>query len=168
MTFKNYNLPLHQQGAALIVSLVLLVILTVLTASSMNSTTVSLRMADNVKQKERANHAAESALMQALASQVPLTLDGSVGIVPDPIEGLIPMARQAAVYTFGDSDDAPKVNIITLLRDRASAYQDCQLDGERLGGTGCVDQHFELRAIATAGRSGAAEQRMGFYLRVPN
>ena len=68
----------RQSGAALIVGLILLAILTVLTATSMNSSTLSLRMADNVKQADLAFKAAESVLNNQFYSGGPLTLDGTI------------------------------------------------------------------------------------------
>jgi type IV pilus assembly protein PilX len=57
----------NQSGAALIISLVLLVVVTVLAVSGMNTATTELAMARNDKSYENAFQAAESGLEIALA-----------------------------------------------------------------------------------------------------
>ncbi len=60
------NKPLqHQQGATLVVALVILGIMTVIGTASMQSSTLQERMASNARQKLVANQAAESALREA-------------------------------------------------------------------------------------------------------
>jgi type IV pilus assembly protein PilX len=61
MTFKN-----KQQGAALVVGLILLVVITVLAISGMNTATTELAMARNDQNYENAFQAAETGLEQAL------------------------------------------------------------------------------------------------------
>ncbi len=61
------NLPTQQQGAALIVGLILLVVITVLAISGMNTATTSLAMARNDQNYENAFQAAETGLENALA-----------------------------------------------------------------------------------------------------
>jgi len=63
MTYKN-----KQQGAALIVGLVLLVVITVLAISGMNTATTELAMARNDQNYEFAFQAAETGLENILAS----------------------------------------------------------------------------------------------------
>ncbi len=149
-----------QQGAALVIGLVLLTVLTLLTASSMTSSTLSLRMADNVKQQDIAAQAAESALMRALTSTVPFTLDGSVlldGEVRAPLE-----------YNYnGTGAGTASTTITTILRDRLSPSTGCEMD-DSLGSSGCTHQHFEMQATTTSSRGGTQNQNMGFYIRVPN
>ena len=57
-----------QQGAALVVGLILLVVITVLAISSMNTATTELAMARNDQNYENAFQAAETGLEAALAS----------------------------------------------------------------------------------------------------
>ena len=57
-----------QQGAALVVGLILLVVITVLAISGMNTATTELAMARNDQNYENAFQAAESGIEQALAS----------------------------------------------------------------------------------------------------
>ncbi len=152
----------HQQGAALVIGLVLLTVLTLLTASSMTSSTLSLRMADNVKQQDIASQAAESALMQALTSTAPFTLDGTAAInspVRDPM---------TFIYQ-GDGEGAGTAtsSVRTFLRDRLSPSTGCEMD-DQFFGSGCTHQHFLMNATATSSRGGTQNQNMGFYIRVPD
>ena len=57
-----------QQGAALVVGLILLVVITVLAISGMNTATTELAMARNDQNYENAFQAAETGLEQALAT----------------------------------------------------------------------------------------------------
>ena len=66
---KNYNIKNNQNGAALVVGLVLLVVVTVLAVSGMNTATTELAMARNDQSYENAFQAAETGLELALATR---------------------------------------------------------------------------------------------------
>jgi len=68
---------IKQQGAALVVGLILLVVITVLAISGMNTATTSLAMARNDMNYENAFQAAETGLETALAQGLFDTLVGS-------------------------------------------------------------------------------------------
>jgi Tfp pilus assembly protein PilW len=63
---KMMNSYKNQQGAALVVGLILLVVITVLAISGMNTATTELAMARNDQNYENAFQAAETGLEQAL------------------------------------------------------------------------------------------------------
>ena len=149
----------QQSGAALVIGLVLLTVLTLLTASSMTSSTLSLRMADNVKQQDIASQAAESALMLQLISNAPFTLNGTVQI-NESVRG------DPIAVAYDDAGTATTI-VETFLRDRLSPSTGCEMDDQR-GGSGCTHQHFRVDALATSNRGGTSTQSMGFYIRVPN
>jgi type IV pilus assembly protein PilX len=69
MTNKQINLtnPHRQQGAALVVGLILLVVITVLAISGMNTATTELALARNDQAYENAFQAAETGLATALS-----------------------------------------------------------------------------------------------------
>ena len=67
----------NQQGAALVVGLILLVVITVLAISGMNTATTSLAMARNDMNYENAFQAAETGLENALAQGLFDTLVGA-------------------------------------------------------------------------------------------
>jgi type IV pilus assembly protein PilX len=66
---QQYKLRNRQQGAALVVGLVLLVVVTVLAVSGMNTATTELAMARNNQSYENAFQAAEAGLDLALSMQ---------------------------------------------------------------------------------------------------
>ncbi len=68
MTGKRIASRNHQQGAALVVGLMLLVVITVLAVSGMNTATTELALARNDQASETAFQTAENGLAQALAS----------------------------------------------------------------------------------------------------
>jgi type IV pilus assembly protein PilX len=60
----------RQQGAALVIGLILLVVLTILAISGVFTSTMELRMVRNTQSQERAFQAAEVAIEDALANPV--------------------------------------------------------------------------------------------------
>jgi type IV pilus assembly protein PilX len=64
------NGPRRQQGAALVVGLILLVVLTILAVSGVFTSTLELRMVRNTQSQERAFQASEVAVEDALANPV--------------------------------------------------------------------------------------------------
>ena len=74
---KTINAYHKQQGAALVVGLILLVVITVLAISGMNTATTELAMARNDQNYENAFQAAETGLAQALGQGAFNTLAGA-------------------------------------------------------------------------------------------
>ena len=70
---KTMRLHNQQQGAALVVGLILLVVISVLAISGMNTATTELAMARNDQNYENAFQAAETGLEQALVYHGSLT-----------------------------------------------------------------------------------------------
>lgn len=69
MKVMTFN-PGRQQGAALVVGLILLLVLTILAVSGVFTSTMELRMVRNTQSQERAFQAAEVAIEDALANPV--------------------------------------------------------------------------------------------------
>ena len=67
MSMNRINFPGRQDGAALIVGLILMVVITILAISGMNTATTELAMARNDQSYENAFQAAETGLEMALA-----------------------------------------------------------------------------------------------------
>ena len=102
---KTMTLNNRQQGAALVVGLILLVVITVLAISGMNTATTELAMARNDQNYENAFQAAETGLEQALGVN---QYNTSVGIsIVHPINTYDSVTTQV---NFEDS---------TLVPDRA-------------------------------------------------
>jgi type IV pilus assembly protein PilX len=130
---KHYKLQNNQNGAALVVGLVLLVVVTVLAVSGMNTATTELAMARNNQNYENAFQAAETGLEQALAQGRFDTLN-NVALVQN-------VNANDSVTSQIQFEDA------TLVPDRAFS----------LGvGSGISAYHFIATATAESKREGVA------------
>ena len=128
---NRINLPGKQNGAALVVSLILMVVITVLAISGMNTATTELAMARNDQNYENAFQAAETGLETALAQGRFNTL-ANVIVTPPPIND---NDSVEAVIFFEDT---------TLVPDRAFS----------MGvGSGIAAYHFNAVATATSARN---------------
>lgn len=126
----NHN---RQNGAALIVGLLLLVVITVLAVSGMNSATTELAMARNDQYYENAFQAAETGLELALSANSFNTLDAGEPIVHKIDEH--GHESVTATITFEDS---------TLVPDKAFS----------LGvGSGIAAYHFLATSVAESVRT---------------
>ena len=130
---NKITLRKKQNGAALVVGLVLLVVVTVLAVSGMNTATTELAMARNDQNYENAFQAAETGLEQAL-SQGSFNTLAAVNLV----QNVNANDSVAAQINFQDS---------TLVPDRAFS----------LGvGSGIAAYHFQATATASSKREGVA------------
>ncbi|MCK4742595.1 MAG: hypothetical protein KAT25_02110 [Sulfuriflexus sp.] len=82
-----------QQGAVLIVSLIILLLMTIIGVSSMKTTTLEERMAGNMRDQNLAFQSAEAAIVEGetyLRDTVLIVTDGTaglhdIGLAPDPL-----------------------------------------------------------------------------------
>ncbi len=129
----RFQLQRHQDGAALVVGLVLLVVVTVLAVSGMNTATTELAMARNDQNYENAFQAAETGLEQALS------------------QGRFDTLNNVALVQNVNANDTVTASIqfvnATLVPDRAFS----------LGvGSGISAYHFIATATAESKREGVA------------
>ncbi len=126
----------RQNGAALIIGLLLLVVITVLAVSGMNSATTELAMARNDQYYENAFQAAETGLELALSESSFSTLDAG-----DPIVHEVSAHESVtATITFGET---------TLVPDRAFS----------LGvGSGISAYHFLATSVAKSVRTPGGDE----------
>ena len=147
---KNLLIRRRQDGAALIVGLILLVVITVLAISGMNTATTEIAMARNDQNNENAFQAAETGLEQALAQGTFNTFSNTTltQTINDGHETI------TAVITFEDS---------TMVPDRAFS----------LGvGSGIAAYHFNTISTAesrrlpggTTDRDASAVHSQAFYI----
>lgn len=130
---NHLKLPKRQEGAALIVGLILLVVVTVLAVSGMNTATTELAMARNNQNYENAFQAAETGLEQSI-SQGRFNTLANVNLQQD----IGANERVSSVIEFEDA---------TLVPDRAFS----------LGvGSGISAYHFQATATAESKREGIA------------
>lgn len=148
---KTMTVTGRQQGAALVVGLILLVVVTVLAISGMNTATTELAIARNDQNYENAFQAAETGIETALAQPRFDTI-----------------ANTTLTQTINVNDDVEAVirfETATLVPDRAFS----------LGvGSGIAAYHFTATATAESRRAGvggpetdrdaSAVHRQSFYI----
>ena len=121
----------RQQGAALIVGLMLLVVITVLAVSGMNTATTELAMARNDQTYENVFQAAEKGLESALAQG---NFSTAAPVVVSPVAA--PYEFVSATIQFEDS---------TLVPDKAFSLG---------AGSGIAAYHFQVTSQAAFRASG--------------
>jgi len=140
----------RQNGAALVVGLVLLVVITVLAISGMNTATTELAMARNDQNYENAFQAAETGLESALAQG----LFNTFADTPLPIQNINDHDEVRSVIVFEGS---------TIVPDRAFSLG---------AGSGIAAYHFKATATAeskrdaggTTDRDASAIHSQAFYV----
>lgn len=136
------QLQRRQEGAALVVGLVMLMVLTVLAVSGMNTATLELQMAGNSQFAENAFQAAETGVDRALA------IGG--------FNTALPLVAPVALMPSGDT-----ITTVTTF-DIATAVPD---GGYSMGtGTGFQAFHFDIVSQGTAARGATATNRQSFYI----
>lgn len=137
-----------QQGAALIVGLVLLMVLTVLGISGMNSSTLELTMASNAQFHQDAFQAAETGIDIAIAGRAFSTVAGAPGnFVPVTPLGDGTYSTQA-VTAFQLTTPVPDLGFS---------------GGEGTPGT-IQAFHFDVVAIGAGPRAAASTHNQSFYV----
>ena len=133
----------RQQGAALIVGLVMMVVLTLLAVSSMNTATLELTMARNNQEQENAFQAAETAVDIAIARKN-WTTAVPTALLPTSMGGY---GVGQATTTCVDMTNVP---------DRAFSM------GE--GQQGIKAYHFDTIAQGTAANNAISFNNQSFYI----
>lgn len=142
----------RQQGAVLIVGLLLLVVITILAVSGMNTATTELAMARNDQAYENAFQAAETGIENALAQDV-FNTGGPPTVIPLP-----PTTYEEVNVTIQYEDS-------TLVPDQAFSLG---------SGTGIAAYHFnatsEAEYIISVGndRNASAVHTQAFYIVGPD
>ncbi len=134
----------RQQGAALVIGLILLLVLTILAVSGVFTSTMELRMVRNTQSQERAFQAAEVGIEDALAN---------------------PVLSTSTVF------NQPFINVPNSAPDQYS-YQ-MQFVGEAPLGTGMTGfsigtafetYHFQVDSTGSGPDSAAAQHTQSFYV----
>ena len=170
----------RQQGAALVIGLILLLVLTLLAITGMSVATLELRMAGNEQYQERAFQAAEAGLERAISQGVYNT-NVRIGTYDDPIDPNDPPVPER------DPDDS-QANVggivgCTEVLDAAGAVQgeseDCyeyflRFD-DQAGttavpgggwslGSGFEAYHFIAESFGSSSRGAQSEHSLSFYV----
>jgi Tfp pilus assembly protein PilX len=176
MNTPNLHLPTtraRQQGAALVVGLLLLLVLTILAISGMTTASLEMLMAGNEQYQERAFQAADSAVERAITAGIYNTNatvgnyapSGSPNVAPTPIRGsgqdgcaqTIPTDADEAT---GDSTDCYEYFVRF---DEQSGTTPVPGGGYSLG-TGFNAYHFVVDAYGTSDRGAQSDHQASFYV----
>ncbi|HEC17809.1 MAG TPA: hypothetical protein ENI97_00505 [Gammaproteobacteria bacterium] len=181
MTMKNTRTYKHQHGAALLVSLIILVVMTLLGVSSMRTSVMEEKMAGNMRDNELAFQAAEAALRAAekhikdnIISTTAFDNDGSDGLYDNSDERIWENINwtnaDSLEYTGFDSTTTTGVNVssapryvIQHLTSVGSAS--AKLNQSNYGqGTGAGEvQAFTITARGTGGSDNAVVYLQSTY-----
>jgi hypothetical protein len=134
--------PARQAGSALIVALVFLIILTILGLSSMSTSRLELRMANNTQFADLAFQAAESGIDLMLATPALKTKLSTDPNDPSPY---------TATYTLGPQTATAVSRYVTA--GLAPGYS-----------IGTPALHYRLQSTGTAAGGGEAQHIQGFYI----
>lgn len=137
--------PRQQQGAALVIGLILLLVLTILAVSGVFTSTMELRMVGNTQLQERAFQAAEVAVEEAMANPLVNTGLPEVQLItPNP-------------NSIDDDYSFTTQHVCTSQPPIGSGY-----------GVGVVTTlHFQVAATGTAPGNALAEHVQNFFVLGP-
>lgn len=136
--------PPREQGAALVIGLILLLVLTILAVSGVVTSTLQLRMVGNQQTQERAFQAAEVAIEDALTNPLLSTTDPDV---------------QPLVDAPNTDDDQYEFR----LEYAGEASIGPGLTGYSIG-TGLTTYHFTVDATGLSTGGAEARHTQGFYI----
>jgi type IV pilus assembly protein PilX len=134
----------RQQGAALVIGLILLLVLTILAVSGVITSTLELRMVGNTQLQERAFQAAEVAIEDALANS--------------PLSTSVPV-----IQAITPNPDSPDDEYAFALNFVGAAPLGSGLTGYSIG-TGFTTYHFQVDATGTAPGNALAQHVQSFYI----
>jgi type IV pilus assembly protein PilX len=166
---RRSDTPSRQDGAALVVGLLLLLVLTILAISGMTTATLELQMSGNEQYQERAFQRAEAGTEQAMAAGVFTTdpaaiadqFNNPTSIDPTPKRGV-----NAGTDIAGCTDSSG--NQITdceyfVRFDQAAGVTPVPGGGYSLG-TGLQAYHFVVETVGIAERGAQSEHTQSFYI----
>jgi len=162
----------YQSGAVLIVSLIILLLLMLIGTTGMQSTSLEEKMAGNLRDKDLAFQAAESALKGAETSLNPAALPtfsdvGTGGFYSDT--STIPTAAAILTDSFWTTNPVATSSVTTLGNGivtplyiiQVMGAADCP--GAAIGSAGC--KNYRITARATGGSTNAVVILQSIYLR---
>lgn len=158
--------PVRQQGAALVVGLILLLVLTLLAISGMTTASLELQMAGNEQYQERAFQFADAGIEQAVAAGVFNTnaqigaYDNVAAVNPVPDRGTgrqITNCPEVAGAADGEQCEY-------FMRFDLQSGTTAVPGGGYSIGTGFQAYHFVIDSYGTAERGALSEHRQSIYI----
>lgn len=146
----------HQRGAALVVSLILLLVLTILGILGMSTATLELAMAGNLQYQNSAFEAADSIVEQEMTRN---------DVTPLPAPAALPLIPAHVGKTYVDAGGA----LVATASAQTNYLGRTGVTGWQLGGAVSFSAfQFEINGVATAAQGAAASHRQGFYVVGPS
>jgi type IV pilus assembly protein PilX len=155
----------RQQGAALVVGLILLLVLTLLAISGMTTASLELQMAGNEQYQERAFQAADAGIEQAMATGV-FNTNAQVGAYNN-VAAINPVADRGTgqqIVNCPDAGAADGQQCEYFMRFDLQAGQTAVPGGGYSIGTGFEAYHFIIDSYGVADRGAMSEHRQSFYI----
>ena len=131
----------RQNGAALVIGLLLLLVLTVFAVSGMSRATLELALSGNTQFSENAFQAAESAIEAEL--------------VAGPAQLTVPRVSN---FSFGDATTANSTVTFDATRLAPPGYSLTEYQSD----------HFRIQATGTSGKDASTTNEQGFFVVVLN
>jgi type IV pilus assembly protein PilX len=157
---------IRQQGAALVVGLLLLLVITILAISGITTAVLEMQMAGNRQFQERAFQAAEAGIEQAMASavyntnQTRGTYTGIGTMSPQPVRGSgIPITNCPEPSNPSDTEQCEDF----MRFDDQSGSTPVPGGGYSLG-TGFEAYHFIVDSFGSAERGAVSTHEQSFYI----
>jgi type IV pilus assembly protein PilX len=152
-------MPRRQQGAALVIGLLLLLVLTILAISGMTTATLELRMAGNTQYKERAFQAAETGIEQAIDTA---TFDTSA---PYAVSNQLVDQNVDAADPTGDPDACETEDCydFNMEFDKETGTTIVPGGGYSMG-TGFQAYHFNVESTGRSRRDAVATHTQSIYI----
>jgi type IV pilus assembly protein PilX len=157
--------PARQQGAALVVGLILLLVLTLLAISGMTTASLELQMAANEQYQERAFQAADAGIEQAMATGV-FNTNAQVGAYNN-VAAINPVPDRGTGQQIANCPDAGAADgqqCEYFMRFDLQAGQTAVPGGGYSIGTGFEAYHFIIDSYGVADRGAMSEHRQSFYI----
>jgi Tfp pilus assembly protein PilX len=159
-----------QQGATLVVALVMLVVLTLLVISAMRTSTTNLRIAGNMQMQEEASAAAQQAIEQVISNN--FTTSPAASSVAVSIGGTTYTATITTPTCLGSTalqNSTPNLPEECISSGAAQNTGIVFASGAAAAGTSwCYAQQWEVQASVTDSNTGAAATvHQGVNLSVP-
>jgi len=156
-------MPSRQQGAALVVGMILLLVLTLLAISGMNTATLELQMAGNAQYGQNAFQIAETGIERIMLSgsyntNGDFVLNSNPPSAPDPDGGT--GGEGDTVDTSIDSFEA------VMSHNQDNGTTDIPDGGFSMGvGTGFKAYHFDVTSTGASARGARSTHIQSFYIK---
>jgi len=177
----QWTAPQRQQGATLVIALIMLVLLTLFAVSAINSSNSNLNIVSNAQAKLQAQAAAQQAIEQVLSSAANFTTPISQNIGVDynndgtaDFTAIVEKPSCFSSKSLLNSDLIPALPATISTKDQncISSVQDpstgVYIAGASTATSWCYDQKWEVTATVTDSVTGAqVKQHQGVSMRVP-